>query len=588
MNYDVNNVEIENGSAQSFLIFGPTFFTNPDVPGDWTPLFAVGTENEPVNQVALDFVAPEGLWSPASTAASTLYNLGRNALQVYIQRFDAASNTWVQVSNVRAASSVSGNRYSSVLDSYIAQGNTRARYNFKLTFNFSTAGRYRFAVRSRGISFLAGDSNFFWNGLRGRIAEVRDANNQITSGNVLQNGITYLSVAIRTSERFTSLDDLKISAICQSKGKTLGVSGISTGDSAYDSPIDAVLNILLAIGWDTTRIDTGAMRQIKIALANRGDTYNAVLDRVTDAWTTIKNVLKPFRCIPIIDSAGVFTIVRDDSRTLVSQLFTQRSIKQGTFSVLQNLAPDEVKDGVTIRFVDKDNNYETNDVSVTATGGIPVNPKVVRLRGITNRVQARREALYRARVNQYRRLEVKFTTEAEGLLLDIGDKVLVQHDTMKWGESGEIWHVEAVGNDWRLILSEPVTFTADINQVYNMRFRRKQAGVTNTLLVKQLPVAMQNADYASNQQVLIADAEPSFLVTRDADNNVIEYHYRGRQVAGGRQSFIDFYGLDGKSELTQYIFGDDAKECVVREVKSRGTNETTITLDIEDNRIYAD
>ena len=52
-----------------------------------------------------------------------------------------------------------------------------------------------------------------------------------------------------------------------------------------------------------------------------------------DAWTTIKNILKPFRCIPIIDSAGVFTIVRDDSRTLVSQLFTQRSIKQGTFSV---------------------------------------------------------------------------------------------------------------------------------------------------------------------------------------------------------------------------------------------------------------
>ena len=57
-----------------------------------------------------------------------------------------------------------------------------------------------------------------------------------------------------------------------------------------------------------------------------------------------------------------------------------------------------------------------------------------------------------------------------------------------------------------------------------------------------------------NQQVLIADAEPAFLTTTDADGNVIEYHYRGRQVAGGRQSFIDFYGLDGKSELTHYIF----------------------------------
>ena len=32
----------------------------------------------------------------------------------------------------------------------------------------------------------------------------------------------------------------------------------STGDSVYDSPIDAVLNVLLALGWDTTRIDTGS------------------------------------------------------------------------------------------------------------------------------------------------------------------------------------------------------------------------------------------------------------------------------------------------------------------------------------------
>ena len=73
-------------------------------------------------------------------------------------------------------------------------------------------------MRSLVTAYAEGNAELFWHGLRGR--------NTGDNSNLLQQGITYLMVAIRTSERFTSLDDLKISAICQSKGKTLGVNGI--------------------------------------------------------------------------------------------------------------------------------------------------------------------------------------------------------------------------------------------------------------------------------------------------------------------------------------------------------------------------
>ena len=583
VNYDVENIEITNGSVQSFLLFGPTFFINTDIPGDFTPFFTIGNDHEGINTAELDFVAPDGLWT-TSTSASVLYAFARNALQIQVQRF--VNNAWVTVDNARATPSVPNNIYSSVLDSYVAVGNTRARYNFRLTFNFgNNTGRYRFRVRSRGISTNSGNSAFIWNGLRGRVV----------NNNKLQQGITYLLVAIRTSERFTSLNDLKLSAICRSKGNIIQANNTITNnnDHFYNSPIDAVINILGALNWPANRIDKTALGAIKTTLATRGDTYNAVLDRVSDAWTTIKNILKPYRCIPVINSSGTFTIVRDDTRANSVALFTQRSISENTFSILQSIAPDEVKDGVTVRFTNSANNYQTDDISVTATGGIPTNPKVIRLRGITNATQARKEALYRARVNAYRRQEVKFVAEAEGLLLNFGDKVLVQHDLLKNGDAGDVVdakiQVHSGAKIVTLELSEPITTTLDPDQVFNIVFRTKQGGVTNVFTCRLLTgtfAQIKNADLPENQQILLnATSNPTLIESADKSEKAF------RLAANAANPHAVFYGLDGKAELTHYAIGvgnNYATEYIVKEAKPVDEYHVRLTLDLEDNRIYTD
>ena len=604
-NTDVDNIGIDIAGPQGIA----TFFRigvpyTRGLEGDWTAWYESNPnrQNTTTRKVQLNFFAPDGIHGNPSSSSPGLYNSAFYLLEVQVQR-EQADGSWVNEPNLSATIESDGGviisyRNLADLTGYLIDTFSINPINFNLTFNWSVsqAGRFRFRVRNKARSRTTGDFHLNWLSMNTTLNQTPE----------LAGGISYLAMRIPHSDRFEGISDLNnVSVIAQSRGRVINVSRPNsniqtelarpvTSPANYDSPIDAIINILVdSLSWNISRIDLTTLKTIKQTLINRGDKYNAVLDSVSDAWTTIKNILKPYRCIPVIDSAGIFTIVRDDTRRNSSSLFTQRSMIKGSFSVKQNLAPNEVRDGVTLRFVDKDKNYETDDISVTATGGLPANPKTIRLRGITDVNQARREALYRARVNQYRRQHVEFSVEQEGLLLNKGDKVLVQNDFMKWGSAGDIIDVaygEAliggrfIANNVRLILSEPVEFVADPLHFYSMVFKTKDGGVTPVYSAIQVPTHQIDSNYETNQQVILTGNSQELVESQSGDE--IIYKRSSRQTP-----LVTFFGFNGNTQLTEYAFGTGdnfAQEFVVDEITPSSETIIKLKLDNEDNRIYAD
>ena len=67
-------------------------------------------------------------------------------------------------------------------------------------------------------------------------------------------------------------------------------------------------------------------------------------------------------------------------------------------------------------------------------------PACVSLFGCTDQQQAKREGLYMAAANRYRRKLITFQTELEGLIPTYGDLIAITHDLPSWGQGAEDHH----------------------------------------------------------------------------------------------------------------------------------------------------
>ena len=302
---------------------------------------------------------------------------------------------------------------------------------------------------------------------------------------------------------------------------------------------------------------------------------------------TIQDVLQPFRSIPLSKN-GLFRVVRDEPRTMTKQLYGLRSMKKNTFTISQSLPPINVKDGVTIKYINEET-WEPAEVSRTATGGTdPSNPVIIQMDGITKEYQAINEALYNARINLYRRKEASFGTTREGLEHSIGDKVLLQNQMpMDWGIGGDILKVEKVGTastgrNIRLITSEPLVFDGEPNF---MVFRKNDGGITGVFNVYIPTPGERNKDYDDENQCML-QYNSKLTESNDCSEIVVN-----RSQFGTTATSITFYGLDGKSEKTHFAFysnNNPPQDFIVRDIQPRSYNETILKCDVEDLRIYAD
>ena len=214
-----------------------------------------------------------------------------------------------------------------------------------------------------------------------------------------------------------------------------------------------------------TRLDLAALHRLDAIWTDRGDTFDAVFDQSITVWEAMTRIARCGRAVPFLQG-GVVRIVRDEHKTLPVALFSARNIVKGSLKIQYVMPGEDTADAVTVEYFNP-RTWKPDEVTVSLPGSASDKPAKVNLFGCTSEAQARREGLYIAAANRYRRRLVTFRTEMEGLIPTYGDLIAISHDMPSWGVSGEVlvWD----GATKTATLSEPLVWQADANHYLGLR-----------------------------------------------------------------------------------------------------------------------
>lgn len=185
-----------------------------------------------------------------------------------------------------------------------------------------------------------------------------------------------------------------------------------------------------------SRIDIGGILEWAQWCDQRGLECNYVFDQALTIMEMLVLVARTGRGSPSWQK-GVLGAVYDREGLPITQVFGMGNIVQETFNV--QYITENLADEIVVRFVNKDIDYQFDEVSSKVPGIIdPINRAEVDLPGITNSDQAGREANLIAARQYFNRRRVSFETDIEGLVCSRGDVISISHDLTSWGASGRL------------------------------------------------------------------------------------------------------------------------------------------------------
>lgn len=334
-------------------------------------------------------------------------------------------------------------------------------------------GKKRYAVSLKSTS-----GNLTWYSLRAVVDEVHRFDN-----------LTMLSVVLKSTDKF-KLDKIDtISVITQRKLRTYDkVSNSWTQPIVTNSLVWAVSDMITSRyggNHPDKALDLDNFVEIDEELRARGDELNIVIDSTTTLQEVVSKVTQIARCTPVVQ-LGKISLVRDRRQTVPVAMFSPMNIVEKSFSINWTSLDNTEFDGVSAKFINSDTwneeyiyiKYEIkNNKYVLSKVNFLEQPIELDLTGCTNKRQALAEAEYTLKNTLLRRTSIKLTTEMEGNIVTIGDRVLVSHDIMEWGTSGKI-----EGFDGKYIyLSEDIEFNA--TDVFLISFRNKNGSASVQLTV---------------------------------------------------------------------------------------------------------
>lgn len=213
------------------------------------------------------------------------------------------------------------------------------------------------------------------------------------------------------------------------------------------------------------RLDLAALYRLDQTWATRGDTFDAVFDQSITVWEAMTRIARCGRAVPFLQG-GVVRIVRDEHKTMPVALFSARNIVKGSLKIQYVMPGEDTADAVTVEYFNP-RTWRPDEVTVFLPGSACDKPAKVNLFGCTSEAQARREGLYIAAANRYRRRLVTFRTEMEGLIPTYGDLIAISHDMPSWGVSGDVLAWD--GTTKTATLSEPLAWQAGVSHYLALR-----------------------------------------------------------------------------------------------------------------------
>jgi hypothetical protein len=185
-----------------------------------------------------------------------------------------------------------------------------------------------------------------------------------------------------------------------------------------------------------SRIDIEGLKLWGSYCTAHGLTFNAVIDTPMSQAEVLNAIARCGRG-SVTFATGKLGVVWDDSEAPVVAQFGMSSIRAASFSIEWATAP--MADEIVLEFQDDAEDFEQSEVRVLRPGtSTPERSQTVQWFGVTNRFMAGQMANLLMANNLYRTRSIKFETDAEGLIVTRGDRIMLSHDLTQWGYSGRL------------------------------------------------------------------------------------------------------------------------------------------------------
>lgn len=373
-------------------------------------------------------------------------------------------------------------------------------------------GRYQVrAYRTNNVS----DSNSVkstvqWTALKAYIVSEQDYGN-----------VTLLAVVIKATNNLNSNTARRINVI--------GTRLIPTWDpvNGWSDPVktsnpawvfaDVIRNSDYSMGLATSRLNMSELYRLAQVWATRGDEFNGVFDTTQTLWAALQTVGMVGRATPVY-YAGTIDLVRDEPKTIPSQIITPALIKKNTFKNSYKIGTSQTPDVVEVEYFDRDT-WATDTVECYLPGSNRSNKTKIQLIGCTNRDHAWREGMYAAAVNRDQRRRISWSMELDGLLPKFGDLVWLSHDLPQWGYSGRV--ISFNPSTGKIVTSEPLPFTE--GEAHQIAFRKKNGKADGPYSVVKDPSPVEGV----NSAIVVANGSnlSAIYISSGINSDLTQYQF---------------------------------------------------------------
>lgn len=461
----VSSIELKGPNEDNYAVVGP-FVANP-----------AGTQ---ANQIAIDIVFPAGLY----------YANDRGGM-------DRRSVSWsVAAEEIDDRGNVIGGEISLGSETY--ENNTNQAQ--MMTYRYSVpAGRYRVKVwRTSNKDTDSRCANLIqWGGMRAYLPDRREYGN-----------VTLIAMIIRATNNLNQSTARRVNVIGTRKLKTWDpVNGWSAGTVATKNPAwalaDVCKNSEYGRGLPDSRINLAGLYRLAQIWEARGDYYNGVFDTATTLWDALTRIARVGRAMPMY-YAGVIDFIRNEPKTVKTQMFTPASIVSNTFNIDYVFPEHDSPDHVIVEFTNEET-WQPDEVTCALPGSAKLRPYRLQIPGITKHDHAWREGIALAAQNRDQRRFVSFQTEMAGLIPRYSDLVEISHDVPAWGLTG---YIEEYDPDTKtFVTSEPLQWWEGQNHYVNLRRRDGSPDGPYRVVKGSHDREMRIADTVDGHEIFVSDGQ---------------------------------------------------------------------------------
>jgi len=296
------------------------------------------------------------------------------------------------------------------------------RRSYMVTAPYSARWAVSVVRNSAAPNAKNGSDRFIWAGLK-LYADY--------PAGIVYGDVTLLAVRIKASLGLGTEAASRITVRCTRRLPPPGGGAEAASTNGADAFADVFTNAVYGADRPLSELDTAVMTQLRAAWS--AYQFNYVFSERTTVWDALRTVTTPFAAEPNPVGA-MMSVAQDGVKSTRSMLFTDANIVADSLTVSYSFDDDGAADGIEIEYVNPAD-FRKSYIRYPASS---LRPDQFSVDGITSAAHAQQYAQLTWQRRSGQRTKVAFDTELEGLLLQLGDRIGISHNVMKWGDGGLI------------------------------------------------------------------------------------------------------------------------------------------------------